>query len=180
MRAVLLLWLTATLVLAGCDPAGQSRSAQSSAETPHDGPAPPPRAFTAVVERVVDGDTIVARRGGRSLRVRLIGVDAPESVVPGQPVECFGPQAGEVLAGLLGPGQRVQAAYQPGGRRDRFDRELWDVWLADGRFVQGVLVRRGAAQAYAYRPQVAHADHLAAVEDRARAAGRGLHGACDG
>lgn len=143
-------------------------------------PSAPPRAFDATVERVVDGDTFIALRRGERLRVRLIGVDAPESVQPNAPVECWGPQSSRVLSRLLPVGSRVRAAYQHGGRRDRYDRELWDVWLGDGRFVQAVLVRRGAAEAVAYRPQVEHAEVLAHLDAAATTAGRGLHGACPG
>ncbi len=143
-------------------------------------PAAPARAFTARVERVVDGDTLIAVRRGERIRVRLIGVDAPESVKPGAPVECWGPEASRVLTRLLPAGTQVRAAYQDGGRRDIYGRDLWDVWLPDGRFVQAVLVRRGAADAVAYRPQVRYADRLAGIDAVATAAGRGLHGACGG
>ena len=54
-------------------------------ETP---PAP------ALVERVVDGDTVVVRLDGQSIKVRLIGVDAPESVDPRKPVQRFAPRVG--------------------------------------------------------------------------------------
>jgi endonuclease YncB( thermonuclease family) len=72
----------------------------------------------------------------------------------------------------------VRAAYQAGGKLDRYGRDLWDVWLPDGRFLQGVVVRRGAAEAVAYRPQVAHADYLEAVAARARSRQVGMYGAC--
>jgi micrococcal nuclease len=140
--------------------------------------APPDRSFRASVERVVDGDTVIALRRGERVRVRLIGVDAPESVRPDHPVECWGRQASRVLTRLLPVGARVRAAYQDGGRRDAYGRDLWDVWLPDGRFVQGALVRRGAAEAVAYRPQVEHAAFLDRVEARARDRGAGLWGAC--
>ena len=74
----------------------------------------------------------------------------------------------------------MRAAYQSGGRRDIYGRDLWDVWLPDGRFVQAVLVRRGAADAVAYRPQIRYADRLAGIDAVATAARRGLHGACGG
>jgi len=141
-------------------------------------PRVPEGAFSATVERVVDGDTFVARRDGRPFRVRLIGVDAPESVKPDSPVECYGPEASRQLHRLLPDGARVRAAYEPGGERDRFGRQLWDVWLPDGRFLQGVLVVQGAAEARLYRPQHTYADLLARVEDRARAGGAGLWGSC--
>ncbi len=142
------------------------------------GPQPPADAFDATVERVVDGDTFVAYRDGRRLRVRLIGLDAPESVRPGSPVECYGVESSRFLGRLLREGAAVRVAYEPGGQRDRFGRELWDVWLGDGRFVQGEVVRAGAAEAWAYPPQTRYADELARIEDDARTSGAGLHGAC--
>ncbi len=165
------------LALVACT--GLSPSYAGSAAAAGD-PAAPARAFTARVERVVDGDTFIAVRLGERLRVRLIGVDAPESVKPGAPVECWGPEASRLLTRLLPVGTRVRAAYQAGGRHDIYGRDLWDVWLPDGRFVQAVLVRRGAADAVAYRPQVRYADRLARIDAVATAAGRGLHGACGG
>lgn len=141
-------------------------------------PSAPDGAFAARVVRVVDGDTFVARRDGRDLRVRLIGIDAPESVKPGAPVGCFGPEASRVLRRLLPAGSPVRAAYEPGGRRDRFGRDLWDVWLPDGRFVQAVLVERGAARARRYLPQQTYAALLARLGERAARRGAGLWGAC--
>ena len=144
------------------------------------GPTPPQRAFTARVVRVVDGDTFVADHAGREVRVRLIGVDTPETVKPDWPVECWGPQASRLTHRLLPVGARVRAAYQAGGHLDRYGRDLWDVWLPDGRFLQAVLVRRGAAEAFAYRPQVAHAPYLARLESVARADHVGRWGHCPG
>lgn len=138
----------------------------------------PADAFRATVVRVVDGDTFLARLDGRVLRVRLIGVDAPESVQPNAPVECFGVAAGRLLRRLLPVGSRVRGAYEPGGRRDRFGRELWDVWLGDGRFLQAVIVRAGGAEAREYLPQTRYADLLAGLESNARDARVGMYGAC--
>ncbi len=140
----------------------------------------PAAAFRATVERVVDGDTFIARRNGRSLRVRLIGINAPESVKPDSPVECFGPESSRLLDDLLPSGARVQAAYEDGGQRDRYGRELWDVWRADGQFLQAMLVERGAAEPRLYRPQHEYADLLAELGDRARTQQVGLYGKCSG
>jgi micrococcal nuclease len=163
------------LLLAACG--GPPASYDGTGGGPSD-TAVPRHAFQATVDRVVDGDTFVARRDGRLLRVRLIGIDAPESVKPDAPVECFGKESARFLRGLLRPGATVRAAYEPGGERDQFDRELWDVWLEDGRFVQGVLVRAGMADARVYRPQTAYADLLAGLEADARADANGLHRTC--
>lgn len=164
------------LLAAGCG--APPASYDGAGDGPRHHPPVPREAFRATVDRVVDGDTFVARRDGRLLRVRLIGVDAPESVKPDSPVECFGKESARFMRGLLPAGAAVRAGYEAGGERDQFGRELWDVWLADGRFVQGVLVRAGMADARLYRPQREYAGLLAGLEAEARAAGKGLHRAC--
>jgi micrococcal nuclease len=129
------------------------------------------------VERVVDGDTFIARREGQRLRVRLIGIDAPESVQPDAPVECFGPESARALTTLLPAGTRVTAAYQGTPERDQYGRQLWDVWV-DGRFLQAELVSRGSARAHAYRPQKQYADLLTRLGEDARQAHAGLFAQC--
>jgi len=178
------LLLACVVATAGC--AGSPTSTPAAAPPPTESadalpvgmPNPPVGAFAASVERVVDGDTFVARRDGRRVRVRLIGIDAPESVKPDSPVECYGPEASAFLSALLPPGTRLRAAYQGAQHTDPNGRDLWDTWLADGRFVQAVLVQSGAVEARSYRPQVAHAPYLARVEAVAAEELVGLHGAC--
>lgn len=137
----------------------------------------PSAAFPAAVDRVVDGDTIVARRQGKRLRVRLIGIDAPESVQPNEPVECFGSESARALGKLLPPGTRLLAAYQGNLEHDQYGRELWDVWV-DGRLLQAELVSRGLARARVYRPQTRYADLLEHLGEDARQARVGLFAAC--
>ena len=151
------------------------------------GPVPPvaptSAGFRAQVVRVVDGDTFLARLEGRGppVRVRIIGADTPETVKPGVAVRCYGPQASAFTKHLLRPGTWVRAAYESGGSVDRYGRQLWDVWLADGRFLEAVLVASGAARAYPYAPQLDHAPLLADLQRQAQAAHRGLWGPpCNG
>lgn len=141
-------------------------------------PAVPGGAFAAQVVRVVDGDTFIARVGGHDppVRVRIIGADTPETVKPGVPVRCYGRQASAFAKHLLLRGSWVTAAHEPGGDTDRYGRQLWDVWLPDGRFFESVLVASGAARAYPFAPQLDHAALLADLQADARAAGRGLWG----
>ncbi len=132
-----------------------------------------------MVVRVVDGDTFLARSGDRrSVRVRVIGIDTPETVAPDRPVGCFGPQASALLHKLLTPGAHVRAAYEAGGQTDRFGRDLWDVWLPDGRFLAGVMVDEGAARVLRIRPQTEHADLLARREAVAHTGRVGLFAVC--
>jgi micrococcal nuclease len=130
----------------------------------------------ATVERVVDGDTIVLRGGER---VRYIGVDTPESVKPGSPVECFGKAASRANARLV-EGERVLLRYDV-ERRDRYGRTLAYVRRArDGLFVNAELVRRGFATPLSIPPNVAHAGEFRRLARAAREAGRGLWSECGG
>jgi micrococcal nuclease len=129
----------------------------------------------ARVLRVVDGDTIVVRLDGRRERVRYIGIDAPESVAPDRPVECYGNAAAAENRRLVG-GRNVSLTTDA-ERRDRFGRLLAYVRV-DGRLVNAELVRRGFATKLEIAPNVRHAARLRALEREARRARRGLWGAC--
>src|SRR4051812_25160370 len=122
-------------------------------------PAIPADAFAARIDRVVDGDTLLATQAGTgsAVRVRVIGIDTPETVKPGVPVRCYGPQASAFTKHLLPAGTVVRAAHEPGGDEDAYGRQLWDVWLPDGRFLESVLAAAGTARAYPYPPQTEYA-----------------------
>jgi len=94
----------------------------------------------ALVTRVVDGDTVEARFGGRPLTVRLIGIDTPESVAPDQPVQCFAHQASAYTTERL-EGARVRLQFDL-ERIDPFGRTLAYVWQGDELFNE-TLVREG-------------------------------------
>src|SRR4051812_2509746 len=129
---------------------------------------------TARVERVVDGDTI-GLAGGE--RVRYIGVDTPEAVKPGTPVQCYAKAASHFNARLV-EGRRVRLRYDA-ERQDRYGRTLAYVFRSqDGLFVNAELVRRGYATTLTIPPNVAHADDFRQLARGARRAGRGLWSAC--
>jgi micrococcal nuclease len=139
-----------------------------------DGDAP---ASVARVERVVDGDTIRVRLGGRSEPVRYIGIDTPESRRPDTPVQCFARRAAAENARLVAR-ERVRLVFDV-ERRDRFGRLLAYVYRArDGAFVNAALVRRGFARTLTIPPNVRFAKRFAALAAEARRSGRGLWGAC--
>jgi micrococcal nuclease len=131
-------------------------------------------ASTARVERVVDGDTIVLAGGER---VRYIGMDTPESVKPGTPVQCFAKAAAHENERLV-EGEQVRLRYDA-ERHDRYGRLLAYVYRAsDGLFVNAELVRRGYARTLTIPPNVAHAAMFRRLANGARAAGRGLWSRC--
>jgi micrococcal nuclease len=131
------------------------------------------------VVRVVDGDTIrvLLDHPRESRTVRYIGVDTPETVKPGEPVQCFG-KAASAFNRRLVAGRRVRLVLGR-ERRDRYGRLLAYVYRRpDGLFVNAELVRRGFAQTLTIPPNVAHAAEFRALAGRARRDGRGLWAAC--
>ena len=129
------------------------------------------------VVRVVDGDTIRVRLGDRTERVRYIGVDTPESVKPGTPVQCFAKRAAAANAALVA-GREVRLVGDV-EHRDRYGRLLAYVYrVGDGAFVNALLVRDGYARTLTIAPNVAHAGEFARLARAARSDGRGLWRAC--
>jgi micrococcal nuclease len=137
-----------------------------------------PVVTTATVLKVVDGDTvdIVDDVRGR-LRIRLLGIDTPETKKPGYTVGCWGPQATQFARDTL-IGQRVALIPDPTqDRTDRYGRTLAYLDRADGWDYSVEAARAGAAHSYVYHGHpAARADQIAAAEQDAQAAGRGLWG----
>ena len=104
------------------------------------------------VDKVVDGDTLEITRYGRSEKIRLIGIDTPETVNPRKPQQCFGAQASDYTKSLL-TGRSVRLEFDPVvGERDKYNRLLAYVWL-DEKMVNDLLVSGGYAHEYTYRSQ---------------------------
>ena len=123
--------------------------------------------------RVVDGDTI---RLGEE-RVRLIGVDTPETHKPGTPLQCFGAKATAFTRRFV-EGRRVTLELDV-EHRDRYGRLLAYVRrVGDRAFLNAELVARGYAQVLTVPPNVKYAERFLALQRRARAERRGLWSAC--
>jgi micrococcal nuclease len=129
------------------------------------------------VVRVVDGDTIHVKVDGRDETVRYIGVDTPESVKPGAPVECFAKRASAFNHRFV-DGEKVRLV-RDAEARDRYGRLLAYVYrVRDKRFVNAALVRRGYAVPLTIPPNVAHAKQFRKLASAARRARRGLWSSC--
>jgi micrococcal nuclease len=158
---------------------GISRCGDGDGSGPRESPGP----ITAHVTHVVDGDTIdVELADGSDETVRYIGIDTPETVKPGTPVQCGGPRAHEVNEGLVG--ERTVTLRFDAERRDVYGRLLAYVYLPgsgpQGRplFVNAELARRGLARTLTIPPNDSHADLFARLAGRAGVHGRALWGHC--
>jgi micrococcal nuclease len=127
--------------------------------------------------RAVDGDTVEVRLGDRVETVRYIGVDTPESVKPGEPVECFGLEASHFNRRRVeGEAVRLRIGAEP---RDAYGRLLAYVRLAStGELVNAELLRRGYATTLTIAPNDDLATRFARLERRAARREMGLWGAC--
>jgi micrococcal nuclease len=130
-----------------------------------------PATRDAVIEHVLDGDTVVLAGGGR---VRLVQIDAPE-----KGDECYGDRAMALARRLLPRGARVRIEQDPAlDQVDRFRRQLAYVFH-DNENVNVTLVRRGAAGVWFFRgARGRYANELLAAVEEARTRRRGLWGAC--
>jgi endonuclease YncB( thermonuclease family) len=182
LAPVLFLLLLAVLVAAGCEGYVEGGGGGGAGRAPADlatskaerasWPDPPKGAVAAKVQRVVDGDTFVASVNGRRERVRVIGVDTPESVDPNRPDEPFGEEASNFAKHYLnGRTVRMAGDVEP---RDRYGRMLAYVWLADGTFWNALLAAEGYALQLTIPPNVTYADLFRRLVGEARREDRGL------
>ncbi len=125
---------------------------------------------TYLVTRVIDGDTFEIE-GGK--KVRMIGIDTPETVAPRRAVECFGKEAANKTSELLT--NTYVRLVKDVSEVDSFGRLLRYVYVGDV-FVNKVLVWEGYAHARSYPPDIAHQKELQIDERHARDARVGLWG----
>ena len=137
-----------------------------------------PVTATATVLRVVDGDTIDIRDDVRGrLRIRVLGIDTPETKKPGFSVGCWGAEATEFARSTL-LDQRVAMEGDPTqDRTDRYGRTLAYLVRADGWDYSVEAARAGTAKSYVYRGvPVSRYVAIESAQAEAQAAQRGLWG----
>lgn len=179
LRPPAALVLLFVLLIAGCGPA-----IDLSRQAPPTRPGEPAGYAVGRVTRIIDGDTVEVRvarivpgpgagkvETGRRYHVRLIGVDTPETVKPGAPVDCFGHEASAATTALL-DGRRVYLVKDV-EETDAYGRLLRYVYLRD-ELVGARLVVNGYARAFPYPPNLRHAAMLAGLQRYARSKEIGL------
>lgn len=140
----------------------------------------PPDETFLVVSRVVDGDTVDIIENGAIVRVRLIGINTPETVDPRRIVECFGKEASQKMKELLAGGLVRLENDTSQGMYDKYHRRLAYLHTPDGIFVNLELVKQGYAYEYTYRTPYAYQSDFNVAQDEASLLKRGLwaDGAC--
>ena len=133
---------------------------------------------SATVQHVVDGDTIDISIGRKTERVRLIGINTPETKHPTKGVECFGPEASAYTEQLLPKGTTLRVERDVEAR-DKYGRLLLYVYIASNNvFVNLDLVMNGYARPMVFEPNTAHKADFAQAATQAELRNVGLWQAC--
>jgi endonuclease YncB( thermonuclease family) len=130
------------------------------------------------ITQIIDGDTIAVEIDGKEERVRLIGVDTPETQDPRKPVQCFGQAASDFTKRLIGEHDVRLEKDDLSSNRDRYNRILRYVYLPDGTLVNAEIIRQGYGYAYT-RFEFTKMAEFKGYEQDARQAKRGLWGSCE-
>lgn len=130
------------------------------------------------VTRFSDGDTIVVNMQGTDQTIRMIGVDTPETRKPNAPVQCYGPAASAYTKNLIGSQKVRLQSDELSTNKDRYDRFLRYVYLADGTFVNKKLIENGYGFYYPYFPFTL-SEEFAAAQQTAMQSNKGLWGNCN-
>lgn len=139
------------------------------------GPLPAPGYYK--IASFEDGDTISVDMNGITERVRMIGIDTPETQDPRKPVQCFGKAASQFTQKLIGNNVVRLESDALSGNRDRYNRLLRYVYLPDGTLVQAEILRLGYGFAYTSFP-FTKSDEFVALQKEAREQNRGLWSSC--
>jgi micrococcal nuclease len=126
------------------------------------------------VTKVVDGDTLHIMINGIDEKVRLIGINTPETVDPRRPVQCFGKEASARMKDLAqGKLVRVQTDDSQGAR-DSYGRLLAYVYLEDGQMLNRKMVAEGYAYEYTYLTPYMYQKEFKGLQNLARTSKYGL------
>ena len=128
--------------------------------------------------KVIDGDTVDIDIKGNTERVRLIGVNTPETKHPTKPIECFGPEASAYLTQLLPKGTHVRIERDIEAR-DRYGRMLLYLYReSDNLFINLDLVSHGYGTPMSIEPNTFHRNDFVHAAALAETTNEGLWKAC--
>ena len=156
----------------------QTSVTQTSVTQTSANPSLVPPGLPAVVQRVIDGDTIIVRVQDKTETIRLLGIDTPEKAGGPRPAECFGAEASTRLAELLPPYTQVLLSRDLESR-DQYSRLLAFVHRSnDGLFINLAMLEDGFATPLFFAPNRSAEERFAAAGDAARREWVGFWPAC--
>lgn len=126
------------------------------------------------VIKVVDGDTLDVSIDNKTVRLRIIGLNTPETVDPRKPVECFGKQASAEAAKML---KSMKVYLEPDAsqqNRDKYDRLLRYVWLEDGTNFSKYMIENGFGHEYTYDTPYKYQEEFKTAQKAAESSKAGL------
>lgn len=125
-----------------------------------------------LIIHVYDGDTILVSSAGKKMKVRLLGIDAPEKEGPYTKAEPLGEEAGR-RATALALRKKVTLIYGGDSLKDKHGRYLAHVILPDGRTLNEIMLEEGLAEAYR-KFKYSRKKRYHKLEAKAKAACRGI------
>ncbi|MBK8663373.1 MAG: thermonuclease family protein [Ignavibacteriales bacterium] len=140
----------------------------------------------ATVEKITDGDTFSVIFNGRKEKIRLIGIDTPESrrndrskkqgkeeTLDQEEIVAMGKEAKAFIARQIQKGDRVKLEFDV-QERDKYGRFLCYVYLEDGRMLNEIMIGEGYAYPLTIAPNVKYESKFRAAFVEARENSRGL------
>lgn len=126
------------------------------------------------VARVVDGDTLDVNIDGKNERIRVIGMDTPETVDPRKTVQCFGIEADNEAKRILAGKMVYLEADSTQNNKDKYNRLLRYVYTDTTTNFSLVMIRGGFAHEYTYEIPYKYQSEFKNAEKEARENSRGL------
>lgn len=120
-----------------------------------------------LITEVVDGDTYKIKYNGKEEKVRLIGVDTPESVHPDKTKNTeYGKIASNYVKELI-ENKYISLEFDV-SQRDKYGRLLAYIYLENGEMLNEKLIKEGYAQVATYAPNVKYVDTFKNLQEEAR------------
>lgn len=128
------------------------------------------------VIKIIDGDTIEIETIGK---VRLIGIDTPETKDPRKEVQCFGQEATNKITEIIGKGRVFIEYDESQGLTDKYGRTLVYIFLEDGTFINYEMIKQGYAFEYTYNKPYKYQSMFKEAQIDAQSNLNGLWGSCE-
>ncbi|WP_433713735.1 thermonuclease family protein [Nocardia sp. CA-084685] len=152
---------------AGCGQAPGVGSASPAAAAPSPIPVPADAEGPFPVSRVVDGDTVSIQKDGKQVKVRMVGLDTPETWDPHKAAQCFGVEASNHAKQVLTGKQVLVKPDSSQDSTDKYGRLLAYVWV-DGALFNLDQIAQGFGHAYTYQTPYQYQREFRAAERHAR------------